>query len=159
MPAIKIPSVCMPRVFIRFDEDYINRVFCDLFGGAISQPDRASCIDRIDMIQREDKRTGELFHVVFIHFVEEGVISSPEAVAFVEKITANEEVKIEYSHPWFWKVRKNNATKHTRRGPRILSEKDTAEIRAAQKALPAKAPLYTAEDHNRASAEDKPVTT
>ena len=149
MPATKIPSVCLPRVFIRFDEEYINHVFCDLFGGAFSQPDRASCIDHIDMIQREDKRTGELFHVVFIHFVEEGVVSSPEAEAFVTKISANEEVKLEYSHPWFWKVRKNNATKRTRRGPRILSEKDTEEIRAAQKALPAKTPLYTAADHQQ----------
>ena len=149
MSATHIPSVCLPRVFIRFDEEYINRVFCDLFGGSFSEPNRASCIDHIDMIQREDKKTSELFHVVFIHFVEEGVVSSPEAEAFVAKINANEEVKLEYSHPWFWKVRKNNATKRTRRGPRILSEKDTEEIRAAQKALPAKTPLYTAADHQQ----------
>ena len=141
----------MPRVFIRFDEEYINRVFCDLFGGSYANPQRASCIDHIDMIQREDKKTAELFHVVFIHFVQEGVVETPEVKTFIDKIQANEEVKIEYSHPWFWKVRKNNANKHMRRGPRILSEKDTEEIRAAQKALPSKTPLYTAADHKAAT--------
>ena len=53
---------------------------------------------------------------------------------FATRIGKNEEVKIQYNPPWFWKVRKNKAAtrKEVRAGPRIMSRKDEAEILRAQ---------------------------
>ena len=63
--------------------------------------------------------------------------STKELVTFVQRIEAGDEVKIEYSHPWFWKVRKNNAKRRGRSaGPRmLLSEEDVEEIKSHQKAF------------------------
>jgi hypothetical protein len=126
---VQIPSLCIPRVFFNFDEAYIEQVFCDLFGSDVHGK---SCVERIDLITKEDRRTGEQFLVVFLHFVKEMPISE-ELTAFIQRIESGEEVKIEYRYPWFWKVRKNMATKHTRRGPRIMSAKDEADLRKFQK--------------------------
>jgi hypothetical protein len=131
---VQIPSLCIPRVFINFDESYIERVFCDLFGSDIHGN---SCVERIDLINKEDRRTGEPFHVAFVHFVKE-MATSEELTAFIQRIESGEEVKIEYRYPWFWKVRKNMATKRTRRGPRIMSAKDEEDLRSYQKELASK---------------------
>ena len=145
----QIPSLCIPRVYIRFDQRYIEEVFCEIFG---TTPDGASCIDHIDLIQREDRKSGELFHVAFVHFVP--IAGTPEIKTFINKIEAGEEVKIEYSYPWFWKVRKNNAKKHTRRGPRIMSDQDEKDLRSFQKEIAAKkTKLYTEEDYLKSKTQ------
>lgn len=128
---VQIPSLCIPRVFFNFDEAYIERVFCDLFGSDVHGK---SCVERIDLITKEDRKTGEPFLVVFLHFVKE-MPASEELTAFIQRIESGEEVKIEYRYPWFWKVRKNMATKHTRRGPRIMNAKDEADLRKFQKEI------------------------
>jgi hypothetical protein len=126
---VQIPSLCIPRVFFQFDEAYIEQVFYDLFGADVHGK---SCVERIDLINKEDRRTGEPFLVAFLHFVKEMPVSE-ELTAFIQRIESGEEVKIVYRYPWFWKVRKNVATKHTRRGPRIMSANDEAELRKFQK--------------------------
>jgi hypothetical protein len=104
---IEIPSVCIPRVFINFDEAYIERVFCDLFG---PNTKGESCVDHIDLVQRTDTRTSEPFYVAFVHFVK-NMEKNEEIETFIDAINTQPEIKIEYNHPWFWKVRKNKATK------------------------------------------------
>ena len=131
---VQIPSLCIPRVFINFNESYIEQVFCDLFGADVHGN---SCVDHIDLITKQDRRTGEDFLVAFIHFVKE-MPTSEELSAFIKRIDDGEEIKIEYSYPWFWKVRKNMATKRTRRGPRIMSAKDEEEMRTYQKEIASK---------------------
>ena len=130
---IQIPSLCIPRVYHKFDEAYIEQVFCQLFGLVEGK----SCIERIDLVSRADRVTGEPFYVAFLHFTGAGVPSTKELVTFVQRIEAGDEVKIEYSHPWFWKVRKNNAKRRGRSaGPRmLLSEEDVEEIKSHQKAF------------------------
>ena len=146
---VQIPSLCIPRVYIRFDQRYIEEVFCEIFG---TTPDGASCIDHIDLIQREDRNTSELFHVAFVHFVP--ISGTPETKTFIDKINAGQEVKIEYSYPWFWKVRKNNAKKHTRRGPRIMNDQDERDLRSFQKEIATKkTKLYTEEDYLKSKAK------
>lgn len=129
--SIVIPSLCIPRVYHKFDEAYIEQVFCRLFGTVRGR----SCVERIDLINRQDRNTGEPFHVAFIHFVESGVAETKELKTFVERIEAGSEVKIEYSYPWFWKVRKNQAKRRGRAaGPRmLLSEEDVEEVKQHQK--------------------------
>ncbi|MEC9221571.1 MAG: hypothetical protein VYD24_03605 [Bacteroidota bacterium] len=67
--------------------------------------------------------------------MESGVAETKELKAFVERIEAGNEVKIEYSHPWFWKVRKNQAKRRGRAaGPRmLLAEEDVEEARQHQR--------------------------
>ena len=100
-----------------------------VFGGTIHGE---SCIQRIDLVGREDMRTGEPFNIVFLHFKQE-IPSSAELEAFIERIEAGEEIKIEYKYPWFWKVRKNNAKKHESNGPRmIFDDNEIAKLRHVQ---------------------------
>lgn len=127
---LAIPSVCLPRVYHKFDANYVEGIFCELFG-----PDMYgnSCVDKVDMVSRTDRNTGEPFHVVFIHFSDH-MYYSEYLSDFAARIGNDEEVKIQYNPPWFWKVRKNKAAnrKEVRTGPRIMSRKDEAEIMKAQ---------------------------
>ena len=133
MAYVKIPSVCLPRVWYKFDKNYVEGIFCELFG-----PDAHgdSCVTRIDFLPKKDRNTGEDFWVVFIHFSE--LINSTEFLEdFAKRINSNEEVKIQYNPPWFWKVRKNTGKRReaTRSGPRIMSLKDEEELMATQKQI------------------------
>ena len=130
---IALPSVCLPRVYHKFDANYVEGIFCELFG-----PDMYgnSCVEKVDMISRTDRNTGEPFHVVFIHF-SEYMYESDYLIDFAERINKDEEVKIQYNPPWFWKVRKNKAAtrKEVRTGPRIMSRKDEEEFMKAQREI------------------------
>ena len=154
---IVIPSLCIPRVYYKFDEAFIEQVFCHLFGTVRGR----SCVERIDLINRQDRNTGEPFHVVFVHFVESGVTETKELKAFVERIEAGNEVKIEYSHPWFWKVRKNQAKRRGRAaGPRmLLSEEDVEEVKQHQKKYhEQRASAAAAEEPHTVSSETEKET-
>jgi len=133
MTLIQIPSVCLPRVWCNFDKNYIEGIFCELFG---PDADGDSCVARIDMIPKKDHNTGEDFWVVFVHF-SFSMITSNFLEDFVDRINANEEIKIQYNPPWFWKVRKNTGTRKepTRNGPRIMSRKDEELLMATQKQI------------------------
>ena len=134
---IQIPSVCLPRVYYKFDEAYIDQVFNTVFHSTNSD----SVVDTIDLLDRMDYKTGEPFHLVFVHF-RDHVLSTPEAVNFVKKIEGDEEVKLQYRHPWFWKVRKNKTTRredgpsNPYRGPKmVFDETEIAEMRKHQEAF------------------------
>lgn len=133
MTYTQIPSVCLPRVWHKFDKNYIEGIFCELFGPAA---DGDSCVVRIDLIPKKDRNTGEDFWVVFVHF-SELMISSDFLEDFVERINANEEIKIQYNPPWFWKVRKNTGARKeaARTGPRIMSRKDEELLMATQQQI------------------------
>ena len=68
-----------------------------------------SCIEKVDMVMREDKRTGEPYFLVFLHF--RLVDRTPESEYLADKINKDGEVKVQYDHPWFWKLRKNVGTR------------------------------------------------
>lgn len=125
---VSIPSVCLPRIFHKFDANYVEGIFCEIFG-----PDATgnSCIDHVDMVRRQDRNTGEPYHVVFLHF-SEYMLESEEINDFVKRINSGEEVKIQYKPPWFWKVRKNNRQIQSAR-PRIMSNRDEQALKDAQK--------------------------
>jgi hypothetical protein len=128
---VQIPSLCIPRMFVNFPPGYIEEVFCNLFGPNVQGN---SCVECIDLITREDRKTGEPFQVAFLHFVKD-MPASEELVAFIQRIDEGQEVKIEYRFPWFWKVRKNMAINYSRRGPRIMSAKDEEDLRNYQKKI------------------------
>ena len=126
---IQIPSICIPRVYINYNDEYVARVFDELFG---DDETGNSCVERIDMKLRQDKRTGEEFWMVFVHFSPQ-MARTRELEAFVERLEQGEQVKIQYRHPWFWKVSKNKSVKKPRQGPRILSVEDEEDIKKFQK--------------------------
>ena len=130
---IIIPSVCLPRVYHKFDANYVEGIFCELFGQDMYGN---SCVEKVDMVSRTDRNTGEPFHVVFIHFSDH-MYYSDYLGDFAARIGKDEEVKIQYNPPWFWKVRKNKAAnrKEVRTGPRIMSREDEAEIMAKQQEI------------------------
>mgnify|MGYP001340190564 CR=1 FL=1 len=133
MAYIQIPSICIPRVWHKFDRNYVEGIFCELFG-----PDAngESCVARIDMIPKKDRNTGEDFWVVFVHF-SPNVFSSDYLVDFANRIANDEEIKIQYNPPWFWKVRKNKGARkqRSRQGPRIMSREDEEQLMATQKEI------------------------
>ena len=129
MASITVPSVCIPRVHYKMSGDDVAGVFNEVFG--------QDCVHHVDMVERQDRKTGYSFFIAYVHFA---AISDMEMFEergghqFLEKINADQEVKLVYSDgPWFWKVRRNTKTKHARRGPRILSEEETEEFMAHQK--------------------------
>jgi len=95
-----------------------------------------SCVEKVDMITRSDRITGEPFYVVFVHFSQE-MCESEYLSDFTQRINNDEEVKIQYNPPWFWKVRKNKAAsrKEVRTGPRIMSRKDEEEFMRTQREI------------------------
>ena len=103
---IQLPSLCLPRVYFKFDESFIERVFNNFF----YTMDSYSVVERIDMIPRIDNKTQEPFYLVFVHF-RNNVYKNDAVEDFVKRIEAGEEVGMHYDYPWFWKVRKNHSSK------------------------------------------------
>ena len=128
MASINVPSVCIPRVHFRMTDQDVAQVFNQVFG--------QECVDHVDMVARQDRTTGHTFFIAYVHFGEIHDVDAFEqcgGMRFLEKINADEEVRLVYRDPWFWKVRRNTKTKRTRRGPRILTDEETEDFMAHQK--------------------------
>ena len=130
MSSFAFPSVFIPRVSGQNDEAYIENIFWAYFGG------EESPISRIDLIMKEDNRTGHMYQIAFVHFM---AMTNPsaEVMELAAKLDSAESVKFVHSYPWYWILRKNTSKpKETR--PRVLSEADEAEIKKAQQVLMSK---------------------
>jgi hypothetical protein len=74
-----------------------------------------------------------------VHFIDnlrEHLANQEYFDEFVRKINADEEIRIQYDHPWFWKCSKNKGKKRSR-GPRILTDEDMEEVKSAQRKIQA----------------------
>jgi len=109
----------------------VEQVFCEIFGPDIYGE---SCVDRVDIIVRQDRNTNEPFHVVFVHF-SENMEPTEYVVDFSKRIIDDEEVKIQYDYPWFWKVRQNRNNKVQGTGPRIMSKRDEEALMNTQRTI------------------------
>lgn len=105
---VQLPSLCLPRVYFGFDEAYIRNVFYNMFGH--TTVDGQSPVQRIDLVPREDRKTGEPFNVVFVHF-KKTTINNQFIQNFTHQLNQGQELRIYYSHPWFWKVSKRKVRK------------------------------------------------
>ena len=93
-----------------------------------------SCIDRIDLVGREDRRTGEPFWAAFVHFTDSGVKVTTETEDFVTRINQGREVNISLlPKDMVLEGTQNNAVtkKNTQEDaprPRIMPIQDQEEI-------------------------------
>ena len=125
---IQIPSLCITRAYSRITQRVLYGTFERLFG--------KGCISELQMIARNDRNTGEPYHLVFIHFhpytptpltkrsdsvsptldIEEGGVSTTAEFQedptfntisqFIAQLGMESEVRIEYRAPHYFKVRK-----------------------------------------------------
>ena len=149
MASITVPSVCIPRVHYTITDEKVAKVFNEVFG--------QDCVHHVDMVARQDRNTGYSFFIAYVHFSEIQDVDAFEQCGgqmFLAKINADEEVKLVYRDPWFWKIRRNTKTKHARRGPRILTEEETEAFMAYQKKVLAERALRQIEGIKDLAAED-----
>ncbi len=103
------PSICIPRVFDNIEKKTIWEIFTHLFG--------REAIDRIDVVYKEAPN-GEKFKRVFVHF--RAWPKTYECQAMRKRLLDNQEVKIVYDEPWFWKCTASRVEKpQTRDRPRV----------------------------------------
>ena len=93
------------------------------------------------MVEKTDNRTGKPFLIAFVFFNPLERHEIPEWVCnFAADIESGKRLKLIHSHPWYWNMSKNTGTRRSPvlDRPRVLSEADAADIKAAQKEILAK---------------------
>jgi hypothetical protein len=88
---------------------------------------------RIDLIVKEDARSGQIYQIAFVHFKE--VVETESIQNLASQLENGESVKFMHSYPWFWILRKNTSKSKVRSMPRVLTKKDEAEIMKTQEEL------------------------
>lgn len=104
MPA-NMPVLCIPRVYTNINEPQIRKIIEDLNMGTL---------ERIDIVGKNTGK-GEQFNRVFIHF---RVWNDTENACIArERLFNNQEIKIIYNDPWFWKISAYREPERRRNNP------------------------------------------
>tara|TARA_B110000467_G_C18209630_1_gene416629 strand:- start:15 stop:446 length:432 start_codon:yes stop_codon:yes gene_type:complete len=103
MSSVQIPSICVPRAHVSVTEKLVEQTFDQLFG--------AGTVRDVDMLLREDYKTGEFFWLMFVHFNNYSPtrddINLVDCINdFVKRVSIGEELRIQYNAPYFWKAYK-----------------------------------------------------
>lgn len=94
----KNPSLCIPRISFQTTKEQISTIFNKLDLGKI---------DRVDVINKKNVK-GEEYKCVFIHFKYWN--NSEKNCKIRDRLLSNNDVKIVYDFPWFWKIYVNKWT-------------------------------------------------
>lgn len=94
------PSVCIPRTFSNITDRQVKTVFEQVFG--------LNTIERVDMVSRKGA-DGKEFQRVFVHFKKWP--AHEEAQRIRRKLIGDNEIKLVYNEPWYWKCRASTSTK------------------------------------------------
>lgn len=98
------PSICIPRVFPNITQARVEAIFRNLGFGEL---------EKVDMVKKTNAK-GEKFQRVFIHFKQ---WNDDEQTCQARQMLLNDqEVKVVYDDPWFWKL---SASKSTRPEDRV----------------------------------------
>ena len=115
MSTHQVPPICILRAFSTTTEDLVWRTFTHIFGESI---------EKVKLIPRKDRNTGEPFWLIFVHFLTVPTDKYPDSFAAVDyatRIEAGEEVKVEYAAPFFWKtVKCRTSERQAAPPPRII---------------------------------------
>ena len=100
------PSICIPRVFSNITEARVQAIFRNLDFGEV---------EKVDMIQLSNAR-GENFQRVFVHF--KSWSENEQAVQARQMLLGEQEVKVVYDDPWFWKLSASRSVRPEERARR-----------------------------------------
>lgn len=90
------PSLCIPRTHANIRKERIFAVFRSLGLGWVS---------RIDVVEKQDDKTGAPFIRVFIHFTK--WFQNSKTRQFLDHLETQKSANIVYDEPWYWKVTKS----------------------------------------------------
>ena len=90
------PSLCIPRTHANIRRGRLFAVFRSLGLGWIG---------RIDMVEKQDEKTGAPFIRVFIHFTK--WFPNNKTRQFLDHLETKKSANIVYDDPWYWKVTKS----------------------------------------------------
>ena len=93
------PSICIPRVFPNITRGRVEAIFRNLGFGEL---------EKVDMVQKTNGK-GEKFQRVFVHFKKWA--DDEQTNQARQMLLSEQEVKVVYDDPWFWKL---SASKSTR---------------------------------------------
>ena len=86
------PSICIPRVFQNISEGRVIAIFRNLDFGEV---------EKVDMISKTNAK-GETFQRVFVHF--KSWSDNEQANQARQMLLSDQEVRVVYDDPWFWKL-------------------------------------------------------
>jgi len=118
------PSICIPRVDNWVTDEYVRKIFNEVFFGKDYDVSN-DCIIGIDLIPRTNER-GESYKRAFIHFKNWDEIDSAAAVSVRQRLNNGETIKIMHNNPSYWKCSASRVQR-----PQWLSE--TAQQPTEQK--------------------------
>jgi hypothetical protein len=90
------PSLCIPRTHANIRKERLFAVFRSLSLGWIG---------RIDVVEKQDEKTGAPFVRVFIHFTK--WFQNQKTRQFLDHLETQKSANIVYDEPWYWKVTKS----------------------------------------------------
>lgn len=86
------PSICIPRVFPNITQARVEAIFRNLGFGEL---------EKVDMVKKTNAK-GEKYQRVFVHFKQ---WNDDEQTCQARQMLLNDqEVKVVYDDPWFWKL-------------------------------------------------------
>ena len=86
------PSICIPRVFPNITQARVEAIFRNLGFGEL---------EKVDMVKKSNSK-GEKFQRVFIHFKKWN--DDEQSTQARQMLLNDQEVKVVYDDPWFWKL-------------------------------------------------------
>lgn len=134
-------SIVIPRVFKNIGEKRIRAIVYKL---------RFGFLQRVDIVPKRGKE----FNVVFLHFSQWN--TDPSSTAVRNKLDAGDQVKIVYEEPWYWLIKKSEATRPEDRPKR--EQRPAPFIDFSHTPAPPKRPSQPTTD-SKPTTESEPTAT
>ena len=100
------PSICIPRVFPNITQARVEAIFRNLGFGEV---------EKVDMVKKTNAK-GEKYQRVFVHFKQ---WNDDEQTCQARQMLLNDqEVKVVYDDPWFWKLSASKSERPENRNQR-----------------------------------------
>ncbi len=125
----KPSSLCIRRTHWSVTDSIVATTFWNIIGNNVNGE---SPIERVDMKEKCDNKTNEPFWLIFVHFRDD-IPFEGDAKSFSERIDNGEEIRVQYSERFFFKVYKCTPKAKVPTQTRILSVEDSEKLMQYQK--------------------------
>ena len=122
---VHAPSICIPRVFINITKSRVEAIFRRLDFGEL---------ERVDMITKENAN-GDRYQRVFVHFKKWA--DNEDASTARQMLLSDQEVKVVYDDPWFWKLSASKSLRPEDRPQRRRRPTPFVDFKQSSKSQPA----------------------